>query len=335
MNKLEFGNYTLKFGDKVLLDLFDEVVMPSFFEMRFKRKFMDTEYFFIDTKIVKLSEEGAEVPEIGICGRIVKNTKLKREQIFVGSELVDAPMELETAPSSSFLLILNNHRLIFHKEVAGAPTIDVFRTTSEQFLRKRHKEYIDELWKAGKERREQDSNAPRVTKVALLEDMPWPELRITPLTDKQNLNDFVNRFSQIDRLSIKLVPTNTEINNDDFWQKLETSKTEMNSPSTTISFSNTKDGLNSEEVLRQTRAATNLANSEIKLVGHDHNGDELNGDNEDFDLTAEAGDMPRDIDLASESKYKKFKELATLGTITLPAITQGVMNKITVIFNRL
>ncbi|MFT6909427.1 MAG: hypothetical protein ACJAS1_006145, partial [Oleiphilaceae bacterium] len=34
--KLEFGNYTLNFGeDKVLLALFNEIVMPSFYEMKF------------------------------------------------------------------------------------------------------------------------------------------------------------------------------------------------------------------------------------------------------------------------------------------------------------
>ncbi|ESS67486.1 hypothetical protein MGMO_164c00210 [Methyloglobulus morosus KoM1] len=47
VKKLEFGNYTLNFGDKkVLLDLFEEVVMPSFIEMKYIRKLKDKgEYF--------------------------------------------------------------------------------------------------------------------------------------------------------------------------------------------------------------------------------------------------------------------------------------------------
>jgi len=42
VKRIEFGNYTLKFGeDKVLLDMFDDVVMPSFHEMRYIRKLKD------------------------------------------------------------------------------------------------------------------------------------------------------------------------------------------------------------------------------------------------------------------------------------------------------
>ncbi|MFQ2821098.1 hypothetical protein ACK3YN_19755 [Aeromonas caviae] len=57
VKKLEFGNYTLNFGEsKVLLDLFDQVVMPSFFEMKYIRKFKgNVEYFFLDTKLIILA----------------------------------------------------------------------------------------------------------------------------------------------------------------------------------------------------------------------------------------------------------------------------------------
>ncbi|MDV6342737.1 hypothetical protein R2103_13255 [Nitrosomonas sp. Is24] len=130
VKKLEFGNYTLNFGNKkVLLDLFYEVVMPSFYEMKYIRALQNKgEYFFLDTKIVKL-EDDKKNPVIGIVGRIVKNTKLKREQIFRRTEgIVEDKKELETAPSSTFLLILNNHRLILCKEVPGAPLIPPFLT---------------------------------------------------------------------------------------------------------------------------------------------------------------------------------------------------------------
>ncbi|HAS6339614.1 TPA: hypothetical protein RQJ95_003308 [Vibrio vulnificus] len=335
MKKLEFGNYTLKFGNKVLLDMYQDVVLPSFHEMKYLRKRGDTEYFFIDTQVIKLSEEESGEPVVGLCGRIVKNTKLKRDQIFVGESLVEDPQELETAPSSVFLLVLNNHRLIFFKEVAGAPTIDNFRATSEYFLKRRHKEFIQELWEAGKAAREADSSKPRVTKNDLLAQFAWPELRITPLTDRQNLNEFIGRFSQIEKLTIKLVPTNTEINNDDFWRKLEASKNEMNSPSTTISFSNKKEGLSSSEVLRQTVSATALGNSEIRVSGIDTEGGEIKGDNEDFDLTIDVEDIPKDVPNAAAHVYSKFLELAEQGTITLPHLAQGVVDKIGEIYNRL
>lgn len=46
--RVEFGNYTLKFGDeKVLLDYFNEIVVPSFKGHRYVRKIKGKgEYFF-------------------------------------------------------------------------------------------------------------------------------------------------------------------------------------------------------------------------------------------------------------------------------------------------
>lgn len=92
-----------------------------------------SEFFFIDTECVILDEE-ATPPVLGIKGRIIKNTLLTREQVFDGADLVEDHDELETAPSSFFLLILNTHRLILCKEVSGAPTIQNFQSTSQCFL---------------------------------------------------------------------------------------------------------------------------------------------------------------------------------------------------------
>jgi hypothetical protein len=221
--KLEFGNYTLNFGeDKVLLDLFSEIVMPSFHEMKFVRKLKDKgDYFFLDTKLIILDKNPNE-PVLGISGRIVKNTKLKRDQIFRTNDgLIEDKKELETAPSSTFLLVLNTHRLILCKEVAGAPTIQNFQSTSQHFLRSQHKQFIEKMFETAKADKENNSDLQRVTKKSLLTEFPYPSLRITPLSDKESLKEFVTRLKHIDRVSIKLLPTNDEeINNDDFWSDL-------------------------------------------------------------------------------------------------------------------
>lgn len=46
VKKLEFGNYTLRFGEEVLLDYYDDIVFPSFLEMNHIRKFGDKSEFF-------------------------------------------------------------------------------------------------------------------------------------------------------------------------------------------------------------------------------------------------------------------------------------------------
>lgn len=338
LKKLEFGNYTLKFGDKkVLLDLFDEIVMPSFHEMRFVRHLKDKgDYFFLDTKLVVL-DESAEYPVLGIAGRIVKNTRLRREQIYrPKGGIIEDRSELETAPSSTFLLILNNHRLILCKEVPGAPTIQNFQSTSQFCLKKRHKEFIEENFEKAKIQRKENPELDRVTKKYLFEEYPAPVLRITPLSDKESLRAFVSRLEHIDRVTIKLLPTNKEeIDNDDFWSDFGRRRDEMNSKNAKVEFANTKEGLDGDKVYEQASSASNLGNSDIKFKGYDSQGDTIRGSNEDFNLTVELEDLPKDAERAASQKYAQFKHLAHANVIALPEVAIGVINKIKDIFERL
>lgn len=335
--KLEFGNYTLKFGeDKVLLDLFHEVVMPSFHEMKYIRSLKDKgEYFFLDTKLIKL-DDNPKLPVLGISGRIVKNTKLKRDQIFrTDGGLIEDKSELETAPSSTFLLILNTHRLILCKEVSGAPTIQNFQSTSQYCLKQQHNKYLEEEFDKAKQRKIENPEIDRVTKKSLLKKYPHPVLRITPLSDKESLKDFVNRLKHIDKLSIKLLSTNKEeIDNDDFWSDFGRRREEMNSKAARVEFSNPKEGLNGDKVYEQASAASGLGNSEVKLKGHDEQGDTINGSNDDFSLTVELEELSRDAERAAIVKYDQFKHLVAENIIKLPNLADEVIAKVVNIFRR-
>ena len=338
VKKLEFGNYTLRFGDKkILLDLFEEVVMPSFYEMRYVRHLKDKgDYFFLDTKTIVL-DESTETPVLGVAGRIVKNTRLRREQIYrPDGGIIEDRSELETAPSSTFLLILNNHRLILCKEVPGAPTIQNFQSTSQSFLRKRHKEFIDEIYEEEKRKRKEKKEVDRVTKKSLYEEYPAPFLRITPLSDKESLRAFVNRLEHIDRVTIKLLPTNKEeIDNDDFWSDFGRRREEMNSKNAKVEFANAQDGLASNQVYAQASSASSLGNSEIKFKGYDAHGDTIRGSNDDFNLTVELDDLPRDAERAAREKYRQFRGLNRSNVVSIPKETIEVIRKIKSILGRI
>jgi len=335
LKRIEFGNYTLKFGSKdVLLDHFDNIVFPSFLEMKYIRKLKDKgDYFFLDTKLIILNDDIND-PIVGISGRIVKNTMLHRDQIFSGGDLVDDEKYLETAPSSSFLLILNNHRLLFCREMTGAPTLQNFQSTSDLFLKWSYLDYINKVHDDSKEANKKNAENKINTKTSLKILIPRPFLRITPLADKQNLDDFVGRFSHIDRLSIKLLPTNREeIDNDDFWSDLGRRRDSMNSNSTRVEFSNPKEGLDTESVLNQARSATSLGNSEVKLKGVDDQGDTISGNNDDFSLTVDLEDLPKNAVAAAKLKYRHFISLVASGVISLPATADEATNKVLEIYN--
>ncbi|SHO54653.1 hypothetical protein [Vibrio quintilis] len=336
--KLEFGNYTLKFGeDNVLLDLFHEVVMPSFHEMKYIRRLKDKgEYFFIDSKLVTL-DNNPDVPVLGISGKIVKNTKLKRDQIYrADGGLIEDQSELETAPSSTFLLILNTHRLILCKEVAGAPSIQNFHSTSQYCLKQQHKIFLESEFEKAKQIKEENPDAERITKKALVGKYPYPVLRITPLSDKESLKNFVTRLKHIDKVSIKLLSTNKEeIDNDDFWSDFGRRREEMNSKSARVEFSNPKEGLEGDEVFEQARAASGLGNSEVRLKGYDKQGDTINGSNDDFSLTVELEELPRNAERAATVKYEQFRHLVDGNVIKLPDLADEVIAKIVSIFRGL
>lgn len=336
VKKLEFGNYTLNFGeDKVLLDLFDQVVMPSFFEMKYIRRLREKgEYFFIDTQLIVL-DDNPEQPILGISGRIVKNTKLKRDQIFrANGGLIEDKSELETAPSSTFLLILNTHRLILCKEVPGAPSIQNFQSTSQYCLKEQHKKFIEQEFETAKLQREEEPSLSRVTKKALVKQYPYPMLRITPLSDKESLKDFVNRLKHIDKVTIKLLPTNREeIDNDDFWSDFGRRREEMNSSFAKVEFANTKEGLDGAKVFEQANSASGLGNSEVKFLGYDAQGDTIRGTNEDFSLTIELDEISKNAETAAHQKYAMFQDLVNASVIKLPKIAGDVIAKIINIFN--
>lgn len=335
--KLEFGNYTLKFGeDKVLLDLFEEVVMPSFLERKFVRHLKNKgDYFFLDTQTVVL-DPSPESPVLGITGRIVKNTKLKREQIFRDDGgIIEDKRELETAPSSTFLLILNNHRLILSKEVPGAPTIQNFESTSQYCLTERYKEYISEQFEQAKIAKEENPDLGRVTKKSLKKILASPKLRITPLSDEESLEAFVERLHHIDKVTIKLLPTNREeIDNDDFWADSGRRREEMNSLSAKVEFANKKDGLDNQIVFNQARSATNLGNSEINFKGYDEQGDTISGSNDDFSLSVELDELPKNAERAAKLKYGTFCHLVQTNVIAIPQLLDEITNKIKSIFER-
>jgi hypothetical protein len=83
---LEVSNFTLKFGDKNLLDLVEEVVIPAFMHGH-TRKYGKITYFFHEVSILELSDDNEE-PLACIAGRFIKDTVLTQgKRILKGIKL--------------------------------------------------------------------------------------------------------------------------------------------------------------------------------------------------------------------------------------------------------
>jgi hypothetical protein len=131
---LEIANFILRFGDRLkMIDLFTEIVLPAFVGGA-ERTYKDTRYMFLDVNLVKLEHKGRKYP--AVAGRFVKDTKLKRAQLFDYDKkgLVKSEVTLDTAPSSVFALILEGHRLLYVREQSDSPGLDAFRSTILKFV---------------------------------------------------------------------------------------------------------------------------------------------------------------------------------------------------------
>ncbi len=327
--KIEFGNYTLTFGDKkVLLDKFTEIVMPSFVEGRYFRSYAGkSEYFFLDTQVIQLNDSKNK-PEYALKGKLVKNTKLQRYQIYENGELVSDKKELDSAPSSSFLLLLSNHRLIFTKEVPNAPSIKNFETISSCFLKKRYLEYINEKYN------NKIANGIKVTKKELEIDTPEPFLRITPLTDNESLNEFILRFEKINNVSVTLLPTNNEeFDLDDFWNNVDTLGEDINSNTVKLEFRNNEGSLKADKVYEKLSSAVAHGNTNVKLRGFDDTGASISGNNDDFKLVVEVNSHTQDTEDFEEVQYSEYSNLVKNGVIVEPTISQRIYNRLKEIFS--
>ncbi|MBO8086986.1 MAG: hypothetical protein J7D61_13185 [Marichromatium sp.] len=109
----------------------------------------------------------------------------------------------------------------------------------------------------------------------------------------------------------------------------------MNSKSAKVDFSNFKEGLDSEKVYEQASAASNLGNSEVKLKGYDSEGDTIRGSNDDFSLTVELNELPRNAERAAKIKYSQFQHLVKSQVIAIPQLAVEVIDKVKYIFGRM
>lgn len=319
---MEMANLVCRFGgEKVLLDLADEIVLPSFFDETLVRTYDKTSFFFHEVAIVKLSDDINE-NVIGVAGRFIKDTTLEREQIFEqGMGLVKDQESIRSSPSAMFLLILNNHRLVYVKETKDAPSKESFRSTLLSFLHVKHKQYIDNEFERFKDIHLRNPNQPKVTKKELIENNPRPTLELIPLTSEDSIEDFVKKYSILKTMEISLSDRNDENDNEPFFEELQKRKDAIGSTSSVVKHSNSM-GLNKDEAIHEIAEATGQGNQTVKLFGIDNEGDVLRGNNEKFQLRKQLGVLSNKPEKAGHQLYESFVGLVQDGIVKIPATSQ-------------
>ena len=321
---VEFANFVCHFGDDVLLDYLNEIVLPAFLNGHRVRSYGGSKYLFLNVKLVNLEsdwEPGAHTP--ALVGRFVMDTELQRDQILVDNKIVADTQRLKSAPSSLFVLLLDNHKLIYSKQVSGAPGLSAFRTTAEMMLKWRRTAYINELVEKNKSARESDADLPKITKRALAESIQAPNLEIVPLAGHQNLTSFVNQFKLLKEINIRVVRPNAEINNDGLFTTVEAARSQVNAETTSLIHRNS-EGLNKAQSIKQIAPAME-GNALVTLRGTGPSDARLVGTNEEMSVR-EPMDVPNSVPSGSVAMFGAFKRLVVQKVLRVGRIINSDKN---------
>ncbi len=300
--KLLFYNLVCRFGDvHTLLDLGVELFLPAIFGKHI-RKFAQTNYFFTDVGHAIVRLNGFETDQVIIYGRFIKDTILKRDQIYdPDSGLVADDQSMQSSPSTLFALDLNNHKLILAPEVPYAPGADAFGTTLERFLDRERHRYVRELYKQGQ------SSDEGPTLSYLFAEFPPADVKVTPLPGTQDIKNFVETFAKITSLSIKLLDTNAEFPKRDLFREMRAAKDDVHANTTSLVHENT-GGLSKEGVASEIDAAATGGNQRIVVRGVDADGTKMSGDNQNIKLQVQVPDFPETVPTAAERMMTVFGE---------------------------
>lgn len=307
-----FANFILRFGEKELIDYAETILIPALTDDTRKRTYgTRTTYRIFKGRVVRLDKDSSQ-PTIALIGQFIKETELIRYQVFKrGEGAVPDEASLPSAPSAFFVLMLNNHRLIYFPETPDAPDLTSFKATIKRFVSDRHRDYIDELYTRAK-----DSGEP-VTKAALREQHEFPTLEIIPLTGKDSISAFVNQFSVLRTIEFRIVKPNSEIEGHEVFRQLREISDGLKSSDTRLRTSN-PEGLDKAKSKKTINEATEQGNQEVTLDGVDQEGNKLKGNNDEFKISAPVSKVPAAKLTLAKRLFGIFEGLVAKNVIKVP-----------------
>ncbi|MBB4840622.1 hypothetical protein HNP52_003714 [Sphingomonas kyeonggiensis] len=324
-NDLSLANFILRFGpDEVLLDHAEEIVVPAFTQDGTVRTRGETTYRFHKVVISKVGEEKSG-PILAISGHFVKDTVLIRQQIFrrdIG--IVEDVRTMESAPSAFFVLLLNNHRLLYFAETVAAPSLESFRATAEYLLREQWHRYIRQRYESDNVTRR---GVDRLTIKDLQRRVPPPVLAVVPVAGEEEITDVIQRFKKIKQVKFRLMEPNDELDASAAIAAVEHSFRPLRPTRLEVLASDPR-GMNKKEAEAKISEVAEGQNTHIEIEGEDAAGFRLKVDNDEFALSIPIGEPPaNDADLRKEL-VDVYVKLGDEGKIRRIPTAPGVMEKI-------
>lgn len=282
MKTMEIANLTCKSisGKEELLDVFLDYFYNAMLtqEVKGSKNSETHKYKFIDLEITTINNE------LVLLGRLVKCLNIQREQILEGKTIVKSYDEMASAPTSFFVLILSNHKLLWVREVSRAPMLRDLKyallkaVNQERELLISNK--INQLIECGDDEYMAGKKA--------YDKYPKLEIEITPLGNNASIRECLNDFAEIYNFNVMALKRNNELGSDynDLLRNLSSSQENMQAKNVSVNIhGDKKHPLVKEQAINLAQTASD-GNYKYKISGIDTNNNPITKDQNSFSLTA-------------------------------------------------
>lgn len=210
-------NCTFKnlFEEYCLLDQFENIVFPALNDKSIyktiRRNNIETRYHIADVKLIKMIDGN-----LALVGTHIKRTMLTISPDYdVNSGFIGEKAIAPSAPCSTFILLLNNHRVIYYTNDPGAPTIQQFAVTTKYIIGeyiKIQRKLLKKQWKDNKGVYEGITykRLSEFTDNVAQKIYPTPELNIIPIESPDLVAESFEQISKISTVSFKFYKPNNE-----------------------------------------------------------------------------------------------------------------------------
>ena len=263
--KIQFANLVCRSGNSTLLSMYESIIHPAFFDKTLKRKYGDTTYIFHDVTHEELWESN-DHSGLVIIGRIVKDEKIRIEQILKEGQLQETKRSVQNSPSSVFVLFLENHRLAYVREHARAPSLQTFGSTLEKFVKRTYGKWIGEQLKTIRSKHPKSQWVQK--REEFIKKHPIPTVDIIELSDAGSIRDKIYEMNSVNALSFDIIRTNDENNGQSMLQAIRNKKIILGNPSkTNLTFRDNKHSLDIEQTANLVEDAANDQNVHFIVSG--------------------------------------------------------------------
>lgn len=223
-SQANIANFTCTFKvegkTEPMLKYFEKIIYPAFNCKNLIRSTNKglTRFHLTDVHLINFGQT------IALIGKHVKRTivtlspDFNENQGFFGDE-----EKKPSAPYSTFIILLDNHRIIYYRNKPGAPTLQNFQSTSRKIINEYVVQKRKELKKELKENKNIYNNKKykyieEFSNEVLLKKYPLANLNIVPIESKMLVEEAFKNIHKISNVRFKFfIPNNEAVDYNNFF----------------------------------------------------------------------------------------------------------------------